>query len=110
MQAADVTGRPAGEARLPVHDIEGLRRGIVVKDGAAGGPGHQCRVGVTVQCGQKAAVGTWCCTGRVLEKNIDADIKKNRVNDRLEFQLSKNMGRLEDVVNMLVHHNYSILV
>lgn len=74
-QAADVAGGAAGEARLPVHDIEGLRRGVVVEDRTAGGPGHQCSVGVTVQGGHKAAVGTRCCTGRVWEQNINADIK-----------------------------------
>lgn len=69
-QAADVAGGPAGEARLPVHHVEGLRRGVVVKDGTAGGPGHQRCVGVTVQGGREAAVGTRSWTERVAELKI----------------------------------------
>lgn len=66
-QAADVAGGPTGEARLPVRHVEGLRRGVVVKDGTARGPGHQRRVGVTVQGGHQATVGTWSWTEGVAE-------------------------------------------
>lgn len=49
-----------------------------MEDGTAGGPGHQCCVGVTVQGGLQAAVWTRCCTERVSEKDINADIKIHR--------------------------------
>lgn len=52
-------------------DAEGVRRGVVVKDAAARGPGHQRCVGVTVQGSDETTVGTRSWRKRVVEGKIN---------------------------------------
>lgn len=58
VQRADVAGGATGGAGLLVINGKGIGRGVVVEDPAAGGPGHHSCVGVAVQGGLQAAVGT----------------------------------------------------
>lgn len=57
-QRGDVTGGAVGGAGLLVCDGEGIGRGVVVLDAAAGQPGHHGRVGVAVQRSFQTTVGT----------------------------------------------------
>lgn len=63
-QGADVTGGAAGGAGPVVHDVQGLRRGVVGEDADAGDPGDHGHVAATHQGGLHVGLGARPCSQR----------------------------------------------